>query len=101
MKYIYTFILSLAVAFILSVSFAHSSEKVCLPKDEMMDRVLNQFEEKPMSFAYNSENQLTTVFANTDTGTWRVVSHVENGLVCEVVIGDTYVPLDYNSGDGA
>lgn len=66
---------------------------ICKPQKPVLNIIMGQYGEKPVSFAYAANGELSIMYVNEDTGTWSF-SIVRGSELCLMASGDNYLKLD-------
>lgn len=70
-----------------------SFEMICSNQKPMLNIIMGEYGEKPVYFAYTANGELSTMYANKDTGTWTFTV-MKGSELCVIASGDNYLKLD-------
>jgi hypothetical protein len=74
----------------MSFNVAAQQNGRCLPHDEMLKHLSQQFKEKPVAMGVSDNGSLLELFATPDGATWTALVTRPNGVSCVVMSGDTW-----------
>ena len=69
---------------------ASAQNRMCAPRDTIIERLASGWGESRQSMALAADNTVVEVFASQTTGTWTITVTQPGGLTCLVASGEAY-----------
>ena len=85
------FMISLAFGAMLLTAYEASAQtRNCAPRDTVVERLADRYNESRQVLALNGANLVLEVFASEESGTWTITLTQHSGLTCIVAAGENY-----------
>ncbi len=70
------------------------AQGLCAPRDQVVQRLANQYGETQQSIGLDASNRVMELFASLDKGTWTITITLPSGVSCLIASGQSYETLN-------
>lgn len=84
-------IFPLTVVLVLTLGGAGAAGAVCAPRDQMVERLLERFQETPEGMGLDADARVVELWSS-DAGSWSLVVTDARGRACIVAAGEAWQP---------